>query len=360
MLTDDGTGLPEWLYAEVDEATVIVPLVDATEAGEHVQVAVSRSKVGDAPRPAGDTQHLSQGEEAALYRHYGIEYSRAASETVLPTDVPPPDAPVGTPEAVADQPDRADVARRGPGVAAVLAVLAGVGVLVAGVLRLRRRRSQPQPGLTVRRARDGAAAAGRVAAAAASSARAASVEATARTREMVAAAAPLVAAIGGLVWRGTRAGAASALHAASAIRLGGAVETVPEVVSETGKRLRKGRKKLMGRLSLGLGFGVGYVVGARAGRARFEQIKRAASSFAERPEVQQALDKVKDAAPAALQARIGAMSQRTSGATSDVGRPAGEDTVTVLPPVVDADPVIGASGDVVPPPAPSDGPDGPP
>src|SRR4051812_41412232 len=87
MLTDDATGQPEWLYAEVDEATVIVPLVDATETDEHVRVSVSRTAATSAPPPAGDTEHLSQDEEAALYRHYGIEYSTAVSETLLPAGV---------------------------------------------------------------------------------------------------------------------------------------------------------------------------------------------------------------------------------------------------------------------------------
>jgi hypothetical protein len=395
VLTDDGTGLPEWLYAQVDQATVIVPLVDATEVGDRVQVAVSRTDVGNAPPPAGDTQHLSQGEEAALYQHYGIEYSRTASETVLPTDVVPIDestptvpAPAGpppapAPDAVAGQPDTAGAARRGRGVAAAVAVLVGLGIFVAAVLRLRRRRqSRPEPRRAGRRARAGAAWGVRAAGAAARSARAAS--------------APLVSATGRVIRRGTRAGAASALHAAkastrlavaaipriaargaqvaqtglgAAITLGGAVEAVPEVVSETGKRLRKGRRKVMGRLSLGLGFGVGYVVGARAGRSRFEQIKRAAISFAERPEVQQALDKVKDAAPAPLQSTIGGLSQRASGAGAKVRRrPAGGDAVTVVPPVADADPVVATpTGSVPPPPGalgapdvPSDGPDGPP
>ncbi len=52
----------------------------------------------------------------------------------------------------------------------------------------------------------------------------------------------------------------------------------------------------MGMLSVGVGFAAGYVLGARAGRQRFEQIKQAASTVAQRPEVQQALQRVKAAA----------------------------------------------------------------
>jgi len=74
----------------------------------------------------------------------------------------------------------------------------------------------------------------------------------------------------------------------------------------------------MGKLSLGLGLAVGYVIGARAGRARFEQIKGAAGSLAERPEVQQGLEKLKTAVPPQLQKTVENLSHRTSSS-----RPAG-------------------------------------
>ncbi len=72
----------------------------------------------------------------------------------------------------------------------------------------------------------------------------------------------------------------------------------------------------MGKLSLGLGLGVGYVLGARAGRARYEQIKQAAAGVMERPEVQQALEQVRAAAPAPLQGSIDKLSGRGSGKQS--------------------------------------------
>src|SRR3569623_2402791 len=99
--------------------------------------------------------------------------------------------------------------------------------------------------------------------------------------------------------------------------------------------------KTMGRLSLGLGFGAGYVLGARAGRARFEQIRQAATSCTERPEVQQALEKVKGAAPGPLQGALGALSRRGSGTTAGtVG----------LPPEVDAESAVTTStGSAIPP-----------
>ncbi len=72
----------------------------------------------------------------------------------------------------------------------------------------------------------------------------------------------------------------------------------------------------MGRLSLGLGLGVGYVLGARAGRARYEQISKAAAGFVQRPAVQQALGRAKDAAPAPLRGGIDAL---TGGAPASGG-----------------------------------------
>ena len=69
----------------------------------------------------------------------------------------------------------------------------------------------------------------------------------------------------------------------------------------------------MGKLSMALGLGVGYVLGAQAGRARYEQIKQAAAGLMERPEVQQALEKARTVAPAPLQGTIEKLSQSGSG-----------------------------------------------
>ena len=64
----------------------------------------------------------------------------------------------------------------------------------------------------------------------------------------------------------------------------------------------------MGKLSLGLGLAVGYVLGARAGKEKYEQIKQAASGVMSRPEVQQAVgqavEQARAVAPAPLQGTI--------------------------------------------------------
>ncbi len=79
----------------------------------------------------------------------------------------------------------------------------------------------------------------------------------------------------------------------------------------------------MGKLSLGLGLGVGYVLGTRAGRARFEQIKQAASGVMGRPEVQQALEKARTAAPAPLQDSIEKLTRTATGGQSSASSDAG-------------------------------------
>ena len=44
----------------------------------------------------------------------------------------------------------------------------------------------------------------------------------------------------------------------------------------------------MSKISLGLAFAAGYVVGARAGRDRYEQIRASAQKVAENPKVREA------------------------------------------------------------------------
>jgi GLTT repeat (6 copies) len=72
----------------------------------------------------------------------------------------------------------------------------------------------------------------------------------------------------------------------------------------------------MGKVTLGLGFGVGYVLGARAGKDRYQQIVQAAQGFLGRPEVQQTIEKARDAAPAPLQGSIDKLTEAASGGQS--------------------------------------------
>ncbi|SDN41230.1 hypothetical protein [Geodermatophilus sp. DSM 45219] len=428
LLADEATGLPEWMYAERGEETVVVPLLDATGSGDRVQVTVTRADADGAPR-FGSSRELTQDQEAELYRHYGIEYSKATSDSLLPAAEPavaaptePEPAAAGSPVAVTTEPaptpgatadERATggAAQRGRGVAAAVAVLAALAAAVAGV-RLRRgsslgwarllRRGAPPPPTVAQRALAGAAAARARAVQAAAAAgpvaeastrlarrgasagvesarrtavdvarrgRAASTAARSYTDEAAARLLPVVSTTGQAAWRAVRTGTDTALRASDAATLavagavprvaagivgagrtglravltvGAAAEAVPEVVAETGERLEKGWRRVMGRLSLGLGFGVGYVLGARAGRDRYEQIKQAAAGLMERPEVQQALEQARAAAPGPLQSSIdkltGGGSGRHSAETVDID---GVDVVVAPPP-----PVAGTGGPV--------------
>ena len=61
---------------------------------------------------------------------------------------------------------------------------------------------------------------------------------------------------------------------------------------------------MKGKILLVVGFGVGYVLGARAGRERYEDIKRVAGNFWSSPRVQRQLDDaegfIKDKTPDAV------------------------------------------------------------
>ncbi len=79
----------------------------------------------------------------------------------------------------------------------------------------------------------------------------------------------------------------------------------------------------MGKLSLGLGLAVGYVLGARAGKEKYEQIKQAASGVMARPEVQQAVgqavEQARAVAPAQLQGTIDKLAASATGGGSGSG-----------------------------------------
>lgn len=62
---------------------------------------------------------------------------------------------------------------------------------------------------------------------------------------------------------------------------------------------------MKGKILFVVGLGVGYVLGTRAGRERYEQIRRSAERVWNRPEVQQGVDTVKDFA----KTRVGDLSE---------------------------------------------------
>jgi uncharacterized protein (TIGR02271 family) len=83
---DDETGQPEWatVTSGLFTATIaFVPLAQAQDTGDSVQVPYDKQQVKNAPTMEAGGQ-LSQDEEAALYRHYGLDYSEHRSDSGLP------------------------------------------------------------------------------------------------------------------------------------------------------------------------------------------------------------------------------------------------------------------------------------
>jgi uncharacterized protein (TIGR02271 family) len=81
---DDHTGQPEWLAVKTGmfgSNVSFIPIADAHEADGNVQVPYDKQQVKDAPQAEPDG-HLSLEEEAALYRHYGLEYGEEGHDEV--------------------------------------------------------------------------------------------------------------------------------------------------------------------------------------------------------------------------------------------------------------------------------------
>jgi sporulation protein YlmC with PRC-barrel domain len=82
---DDETNQPEFARVKTGllGGSQFVPLQQADLAGGEVRVPYSKDQVKGAPDVSGG-EHLSQQEEAELYRYYGLSYSERRSDTGLP------------------------------------------------------------------------------------------------------------------------------------------------------------------------------------------------------------------------------------------------------------------------------------
>jgi uncharacterized protein (TIGR02271 family) len=83
---DDDTGQPEWATVTAGlfgSKQTFVPLTEAQAMGDSVQVPYDQDQVKNAPGMQADGQ-LSQDDEAALYRHYGLDYTESRSDSGLP------------------------------------------------------------------------------------------------------------------------------------------------------------------------------------------------------------------------------------------------------------------------------------
>jgi hypothetical protein len=85
---DNETDRPEWAVVRTGLfglRSTFVPLADAREVGDELQVPHQRLQVKQAPNIEPDGQ-LSAAEEAELYRHYGLDYDIVTLDNGAPAD----------------------------------------------------------------------------------------------------------------------------------------------------------------------------------------------------------------------------------------------------------------------------------
>lgn len=85
----------------------------------------------------------------------------------------------------------------------------------------------------------------------------------------------------------------------------------------------------MGKGTFILGIGVGYVLGTRAGRERYEQIKEHASGVWNSPRVQRKVDAAEQTAKSAADAATQKLGERMPGGGSHASEPANTNDVGV-------------------------------
>jgi hypothetical protein len=85
---DNETDRPEWAVVRTGLfglRSTFVPLAEAREVGDELQVPHQRLQVKQAPNIEPDGQ-LSAAEEAELYRHYGLDYDSVTLDNGAPAD----------------------------------------------------------------------------------------------------------------------------------------------------------------------------------------------------------------------------------------------------------------------------------
>ena len=82
---DQQTGAPEWVAVKTGlfgTKLSFAPLAEARREQDGIVLPYSKEQIKDAPQVEADGE-LSQQEEAALYRHYGLSYDESRSDTGL-------------------------------------------------------------------------------------------------------------------------------------------------------------------------------------------------------------------------------------------------------------------------------------
>jgi hypothetical protein len=275
---DQVTEEPEWALVATGQGgrQVFVPLVDAAEQQDQVRVRVERALVSDAPAIRAGRQ-LSKEETARLHGHYG-----------------------GAPELRWASARRAPGGGPSPGLWGMLAGGAAAASSVAGgVLLARRRRGRRPSGL--------AAAVGRTV----GSVIAVPAGALRRRRRR--------RRLRALTGRATAPLAA----AGRALTRAGRGVPVPTRTRQSSRR-RNGRRRMAGNLKLAAGLVAGYVLGARAGRERYERIAEATRRLAERPEVREFTGRVRSGLGAGLEKAAGTASERLQQVRGEDSGPGGQ------------------------------------
>jgi hypothetical protein len=295
---DRVTEEPEWalVASGQEDRLVFVPLVDAAEQQDQIGVPVQRALVSDAPaiRPG---RQLSKEDSARLHGHYGgAPELRWGSARRMPGGRPP-----------VRLRQRLDWARERaaslPGVGAPRGrrlLVAGAAASAAGgaLLVWRRRRARPA-GL--------AAAVGR-AVGSVLAVPAGTLRRWRRRRRLRALAGTAVAPLA----------AAARAAARTGRRVPGPVQTLQP------RKPSRRRRRMAGNLKLLAGLVAGYVLGARAGRERYERIAEATRRLAERPEVRELTGKVRSGLGAGLEKAAGTASDRLQQLRGEEGGPEGQ------------------------------------
>jgi len=84
VFLDDQTGNPEWVTVTTGlfgTAESFVPLAQGTVQGDEIRVPYDKAKVKGAPRVEDSNGHLSESEEAELFRYYGLDYTAGYDTT---------------------------------------------------------------------------------------------------------------------------------------------------------------------------------------------------------------------------------------------------------------------------------------
>jgi stress response protein YsnF len=90
LYLDEDSGRPEWFAVSTGffgTRVGFVPIAGAGWSDKGIAVPYAKAQVKDAPHAEPDG-HLSQDEEVALYRHYGLDYSQRQSRSGLPQGQP--------------------------------------------------------------------------------------------------------------------------------------------------------------------------------------------------------------------------------------------------------------------------------